>query len=114
LLVESNKATDSRMLDSDGCATINGGGFSEIVLYSLVSYPLLALVPNSPVIEDTCPFVRCPTRHCVVVKRLRCVLMYYLEYFLRTLMLRLFECIALKGLDDNSRYLSLRCPRIVR
>lgn len=31
------RGTDSRMLVSDGCATIYGGGFSEIVLYSRVS-----------------------------------------------------------------------------
>jgi hypothetical protein len=29
--------TYSRMFDSEGCATMYGGGFSEIVLYSRVS-----------------------------------------------------------------------------
>ena len=31
--------TDSRMLDSEGWATINGGGFSWIALYSRVNCP---------------------------------------------------------------------------
>ena len=30
--------TYSRMLDSEGCATINGGGFADMVWYSLVSW----------------------------------------------------------------------------
>jgi hypothetical protein len=31
------------MLDSEGCATMYGGGFSEIVLYSRVNWVLLAI-----------------------------------------------------------------------
>ena len=35
--VEGEEGTDSRMLDSEGWAMINGGGFSAMVLYSRVN-----------------------------------------------------------------------------
>jgi hypothetical protein len=44
LVVGREQVTNSRMLDSEGCAIINGGGFCEIVWYSLVSCFLLDLV----------------------------------------------------------------------
>jgi hypothetical protein len=67
-VVGGEQATNSRMLDSEGWATMNGGGFSEMVLYSLVSYLVLVLIPVFAVPKSGYPFVRSPACHNVRLK----------------------------------------------